>query len=111
MASAKKKEDELGTAPAPELAAPAKSTSPEAPKVEEKHAPAAKPEKAAVAPPPAVPAAAPAPALATPTAPSVRTYRVWAHGVLIRNGTTYQPGETLTLPEAEAVKIPCLEAA
>lgn len=39
-----------------------------------------------------------------------RTYRVWPHGDLQRDGVTYKAGETLELPADVAATIPCLVA-
>jgi hypothetical protein len=56
---------------------------------------------------------APLPAVLTPPPPAPpvegrMVFRVWPYGTLQHNGRTYQPGDTLTLHEAEASKIPCL---
>lgn len=72
--------------------------------------PASEPKAEAKAPEPSPPAQAPAPAAAPTTPPkSVALYRVWAHGTLVRNGTTYPPGAELELHEDVAKTIPCLE--
>lgn len=54
-------------------------------------------------------AAATEPPPAAPAANAMRTYRVWPHGDLQRNGVTHKPGETLELPADVAAAIPCLE--
>ena len=38
-----------------------------------------------------------------------RSFRVWTHGTLQRNGKIYEPGAVLSLTLDEAAKIPCLE--
>lgn len=53
------------------------------------------------------PPAPPAPAPEPPAAPKA-TYRVWEHGTLQRDGTTYQPGEEIVLDAETAAAIPCL---
>ena len=89
--------------PSPTPADPPKPSPIEAPAAEHVKAMAeeAKPE---------APAAKPGLVKVTaPAAPSAATYRVWPFGTLQRNGTTYQPGDTLTMDPVEAAKIPCLE--
>jgi hypothetical protein len=116
MASAKKKDDELGTPVAgpqnPELAVPTESVTVVAPRVDAK--PAAKAAQQPDVERPAVkPEPAPAPAVqktpAPAPAPTTRTYRVWAHGSFRRNGKRYAPGDTLELRDDDAAQIPCLE--
>lgn len=72
-----------------------------APVLEAKPAPAVAPVQLSTPPAPAPSAAA------TPT-PASAVYRVWPHGTLQRNGKIYQPGETISIREDEASKIPCL---
>lgn len=84
--------DDAGATPAdPPPAAPPAAPEPEEPAPLKTRAQA----RAAIAPP--------------PPEPPTKLYRVWPHGTLQRNGQTYQPGDTLSLPPEVAAAIPCLE--
>lgn len=114
MANPKKDSEASATEARPVTSPPAeKRAPPPAPPAEEPRPPLAKTKPPAAEEPAAPKAAAAPPSPPAPPAPPAKpthaTYKVWAHGTLQRDGQTYQPGETLTLPCAIGDNIVCLE--